>query len=273
MPDTHLMAFRRERDVLNKTLMDYSNRDIKRFLNLDTSTYADNVLMAKEKELLGLAVSLALRCEDCIQYHTLQCFEAGVTTPELVEAMQVPLIVGGTIVIPHLRRLLRNWDELLEQPLGRAITESLVMEIRDHSDRLMGQTDTLRSRLSQLCVYLWRSVSEFNWVGCFLAGDDPNSLIIDVYQGKPVESKKYPLNRGLFSEITTGQKILLVGEEIDKPGSPFEGFGFSRGLLAPITGKGQCHGVLVIGLSEDQEISPMAIELVTRIGEMIAMHI
>ncbi len=83
----------------------------KRFFTLDGKTYEDGALPAKTKELLGLTASMVLRCDDCIAYHIDQCVAAGATDEELWEAFDVALIVGGSIVIPHLRRGVEFLDE------------------------------------------------------------------------------------------------------------------------------------------------------------------
>ncbi|MBX3376423.1 MAG: carboxymuconolactone decarboxylase family protein [Phycisphaeraceae bacterium] len=83
----------------------------KRFFSLDGKTYEDGALPAKTKELLGLVASMVLRCDDCIAYHIDQCVKAGATDEELWETFDVALIVGGSIVIPHLRRGVEFLDE------------------------------------------------------------------------------------------------------------------------------------------------------------------
>ncbi len=114
MTERDIDRFQKERLLLNDIVMQYAGRDIKRFYNLDTQVYRDGALPARTKELLGLVASTVLRCDDCIKYHLVQCRETGVATEELQEALAVALIVGGSIVIPHLRRAFRAWDELLE---------------------------------------------------------------------------------------------------------------------------------------------------------------
>ena len=104
--------FQNQREKLQALMMEKSDKTMKRFLNLDTQAYADGALPAKEKELLGLIASLVLRCEDCINYHLVQCHKLGLKEDELVEAMSVGLIVGGSITIPHIRRAMKSWDEL-----------------------------------------------------------------------------------------------------------------------------------------------------------------
>jgi AhpD family alkylhydroperoxidase len=83
----------------------------KRFFRLDGQTYEDGALSSKHKELLGLVASAVLRCDDCIAYHIDQCVKAGVTDEELWEALDVALVVGGSIVIPHLRRGIEFLDQ------------------------------------------------------------------------------------------------------------------------------------------------------------------
>ncbi len=104
--------FRAERERLNETVMKYAGTNIKRFYNIDWQVYKDGVLPAKTKELLGYVASMVLRCDDCILYHLLQCHQQGVTNEEIEEATSVALIVGGSIVIPHMRRAFQAWDDL-----------------------------------------------------------------------------------------------------------------------------------------------------------------
>ncbi len=110
-----MIQFQEERLALNELVMAHANREIKRFLNLDTQTYTDGALPKKTKELLGLVASMVLRCDDCIKYHLIECHKAGFNTEEITEAFSVALVVGGSIVIPHLRRAYSGWEELLAQ--------------------------------------------------------------------------------------------------------------------------------------------------------------
>jgi len=110
----HTDRFQKEREALNDLVMKHANLGIKRFYSLDAQAYEAGALDAKTKELLGLTASLVLRCDDCVKYHILQCREAGVTAAELTEALNIGLIVGGSITIPHLRRAYKAWEELAE---------------------------------------------------------------------------------------------------------------------------------------------------------------
>jgi AhpD family alkylhydroperoxidase len=111
-----LEAFKTYRDRMNRRILeDKDHRGIKRFFNLDTAAYRDGALAGETKELLGLVASMVLRCNDCIDYHLKQCVEAGFTDEELDDAINVALVVGGSIVIPHLRHAVETIDLLRER--------------------------------------------------------------------------------------------------------------------------------------------------------------
>ncbi len=96
---------------MNEKILERGNLQIKRFFNLDTQAYNDGALPRKTKELMGLVASLVLRCDDCVTYHILQCIEQKVSDAEFFEAFNVGLIVGGSIVIPHLRSSVEMLEE------------------------------------------------------------------------------------------------------------------------------------------------------------------
>ena len=102
-------AFRKR---MNERILAEPNQVVRRFFALDTQTYQAGALDVKTKELLGLVASLVLRCDDCISYHVAQCKQAGVDRDEMFEAFSVGLVVGGSIVIPHLRRAVDFLDKL-----------------------------------------------------------------------------------------------------------------------------------------------------------------
>ncbi|MBK5279517.1 MAG: carboxymuconolactone decarboxylase family protein [Bacteroidia bacterium] len=104
--------FNEYRAKMNEKILAGDSLIIKRIFNLDTNAYAEGALDVKSKELIGLTCSLVLRCDDCVKYHLGKCKEVGFTTAEVHEAMGVATLVGGTIVIPHLRRAYEFWDEL-----------------------------------------------------------------------------------------------------------------------------------------------------------------
>ena len=108
-------SFKRRREAGNEAVMRHANLQIKRFYSLDSQAYRKGALPAKTKELLGLVSSFVLRCDDCITYHIIRCHEEGVTDEELTEALNIGLVVGGTITIPYLRRAYKAWEELKER--------------------------------------------------------------------------------------------------------------------------------------------------------------
>lgn len=117
MDDTvrrRLEAFVAERQRQNTRILDADHLGLRRFFNLDEAAYREGALDARTKEMLGLVASLVLRCNDCIDYHLIQCVQAGVTEAELLEVFNVGLVVGGSIVIPHLRHAFDTMDVLLE---------------------------------------------------------------------------------------------------------------------------------------------------------------
>lgn len=109
---SRLESFRKERERLNARVLETATLETKRFFSLDGQTYRAGSLPAKTKELMGLAASMVLRCDDCISYHLIRCAEEGVTDDEFQESFSVALIVGGSIVIPHLRRAVDFLDEI-----------------------------------------------------------------------------------------------------------------------------------------------------------------
>jgi len=114
MPESHhsLAEFRHFREKMNAAILAADNLVIQRFFALDTQTYQAGALDAKTKELRGLVASMVLRCDDCITYHIVRSREEGVTDQEFFEAFSVALVVGGSIVIPHLRRAVTRLEEL-----------------------------------------------------------------------------------------------------------------------------------------------------------------
>jgi len=110
-----LDEFQEDRERMNERIMQMDHLGIKRFFNLDSNAYHDGLLDARTKELLGLVASMVLRCNDCIDYHIVQCVKAGWKEEELVEAFNVALIVGGSIIIPHLRHAVESLDLLKDQ--------------------------------------------------------------------------------------------------------------------------------------------------------------
>lgn len=100
------------RKKMNDKILADNNKLLKRIFNLDTNAYSEGHLSVTTKELLGLATSAVLRCDDCIKYHLETCYQQGVTKEEIMETLSIATLVGGTIVIPHLRRAYEFWEAL-----------------------------------------------------------------------------------------------------------------------------------------------------------------
>lgn len=109
---SRLKEFREFREKMNQRILDAQNLNINRFFTLDGKAYEDGALPTLTKEFAGLSASMVLRCDDCIAYHTIRCKELGATDAQIIETFNVGLIVGGSIVIPHLRRAMALLDEL-----------------------------------------------------------------------------------------------------------------------------------------------------------------
>ncbi|MCA9289509.1 MAG: carboxymuconolactone decarboxylase family protein, partial [Phycisphaerales bacterium] len=105
-------AFREARRIGNERLLATEHLGLKRFMRLDSATYEDGALPGRTKELLGLVASAALRCNDCIDYHLEQCVQHGWTRAEIVDALNVALVIGGTIFIPHFRHAMATLDQI-----------------------------------------------------------------------------------------------------------------------------------------------------------------
>ncbi|MEG9329222.1 carboxymuconolactone decarboxylase family protein [Salinimicrobium catena] len=104
--------FNEYRQKMNDKILGDNNKIIKRIFNLDTNAFAAGALDVKTKELLGLVASTVLRCDDCVKYHLETSYKVGLTKEEVMEALSIATLVGGTIVIPHLRRAYEYWEEL-----------------------------------------------------------------------------------------------------------------------------------------------------------------
>ncbi|WP_338377946.1 carboxymuconolactone decarboxylase family protein [uncultured Flavobacterium sp.] len=109
-----VQEFNEYRSKMNEKLLADNNKIVKRIFNLDTNAYAEGALDVKTKELLGLVASTVLRCDDCIKYHLETAYKNGINKEEMMEAMGIATLVGGTIVIPHLRRAYEFWEALEE---------------------------------------------------------------------------------------------------------------------------------------------------------------
>ena len=107
-----ITEFRAYRAKMNEKILAADNKVMKRIYNIDTNTYMEGALTTKVKEMLGLVSSMVLRCDDCVKYHLLKCKENDVSEEELFEVLGIATLVGGTIVVPHMRRAVEFWDDM-----------------------------------------------------------------------------------------------------------------------------------------------------------------
>jgi AhpD family alkylhydroperoxidase len=107
--------FNEYRSQMNDKILAEDNKVIKRIFNLDTNAYAEGTIDIKSKEMIGLACSMVLRCDDCVKYHLGKCHEVGLSKEQIFEVFSIATLIGGTIVIPHLRRAAEYWEELTNQ--------------------------------------------------------------------------------------------------------------------------------------------------------------
>lgn len=115
-PTDPVAAFNAERSAQNESVLALNDKILKRIFNLDANAYREGALPVATKELIGLSCSLVLRCDDCVRYHLQTCYELGLSKQEVTEAMSIANLIGGTIVIPHLRRAVAFWEALENSP-------------------------------------------------------------------------------------------------------------------------------------------------------------
>jgi AhpD family alkylhydroperoxidase len=115
MPNNRVQKFNDYRSEMNEKILSNDNKIIKRIFNLDTNAFKKGCLPVKTKELMGLVASAVLRCDDCIAYHLETCYKEGVSKEEVMETLSIATLIGGTIVIPHLRKAYEFWEVLEEK--------------------------------------------------------------------------------------------------------------------------------------------------------------
>lgn len=121
---TTVNEFRSYRAEMNDRILNSGFRDYNKFFALDNKAYVDGALNSKTKELMGLVASMVLRCNDCILYHVDRAIQEGATEQELYESFNIALIVGGSIVIPHLRYAIEKMDELFAERKNESQTSN-----------------------------------------------------------------------------------------------------------------------------------------------------
>lgn len=203
--------FKKSREQMNEIVLKYAGLETKRFFNLDTKVYNDGALSAKVKELLGLTASMVLRCDDCIKYHMIRCFEEGVSDAELEEALSVSLIVGGSIVIPHLRRAYHAWEELKEKKIVSKPTlfKRLMLEI----DESLVKGEDKEEILNSICETLQNKVEHYDWVGFYLVDPEKEKeLYLETFVGEPTDHTRIPFGEGICGQAADRKETFLVDD-------------------------------------------------------------
>ena len=134
---SQVTEFNDYRQRMNEKILAADNKVIKRFFNLDTNTYQAGALDVKTKEMLGLACSMVLRCDDCIKYHLGKCHEEKINDEEIYEVFAIANLIGGSIVIPHFRRAVEYW-EILKQEAQSAERGAVDQAQRAHEQAAHG---------------------------------------------------------------------------------------------------------------------------------------
>lgn len=122
--------FKEYREHMNKKILNAGHLGVKRFFTLDTKAFQSGALPTQTKELLGLVASMVLRCDDCITYHVIQAVVEGVSDEEIWEAFNIALVVGGSIIVPHLRRAVERLEQC--RSLAKEDPKTLAQQAADN---------------------------------------------------------------------------------------------------------------------------------------------
>ncbi len=209
--------FTRTREELNKIVMDRADNVIKRFYSLDSQAYRDGVINSKIKEMLGLVSSLVLRCDDCVKYHLNQCFEKNVNNNEIVEVLEIGLIVGGSIVIPHLRRAMEFWIALENNRFGQLfdkIKEEIEKKKKNKTKINEKMPEKLKTDLMQeICEICTKHIPYYNWFGFYLVDNkEKDSLVLGPYVGEPTEHVKIAFGQGICGQAAEKKDTIIVDD-------------------------------------------------------------
>lgn len=263
--------FNEEREKMNEELLADANIVIKRFFSLDGQTYREGALSAKSKELLGLVSSLVLRCDDCVKYHLGRCRDEGVSTEELMEALSVGLVVGGSIVIPHLRRASVYWNALKgvcapKKELFRSLFAELERTVNGEGDAA--------SKMAAICSICSRSVPWYNWFGFYLTSATEEGILeLGPYVGEPTDHVRIPFGRGICGQAAERLETFLV-DDVSQEGNYLScSINVKSEIVVPIIKNGTVAGEIDIDSHKtaafDNEDKEFLESLAKIIGEKI----
>lgn len=204
--------FMNEREELNDYVMKYAGKEMKRFFSLDGQMYREGELDKPTKELLGLVASAVLRCDDCIQYHLIKCVEEQVAPGMIQEALSIAVMVGGSIVIPHVRRAFKFMDSLLEnrQVLEDEKFKQLIAPVKKIVDGSL-QSD---EKLLSICRLLKDKISHYDWVGFYMVDTQKDrELVLGPYVGAPTDHLRIKFGDGICGQAAE-QEISFVVQNV-----------------------------------------------------------
>jgi len=197
---------------------------------------------------MGLVASLVLRCDDCVTYHLIRCYEEQVTSEEVEEALAIGLVVGGSITIPHLRRALRTWDELQQQTpraLASQLSPHLAALLRTVASILEWPSERQR-KLQAICTLLKEQVDHYDWVGFYLVGDTPDLLLLGPFAGAPTEHVRIPFGRGVCGQAAARKETVIVQDVSKEQNYLACSLEVKSEIVVPLLRKGQVLGELDI---------------------------
>ena len=202
-------AFLNERDELNATVMKYAGKELKRFFSLDSQMYREGKLDRGTKELLGLVASTVLRCDDCIKYHIFRCLKEDMTPAVIEEALSIAAMVGGSIVIPHMRRAFKFLDEILEKE--SPIQKPVFLEILPMVQEIVNGTGEKEQKMLEICRVLKEKISYYNWVGFYLiAPHKERELVLGPFLGAPTDHVRIHFGEGICGQAAEKEVSFIV---------------------------------------------------------------
>jgi len=238
--------FLKERERLNDVVFKYAGKEIKRFFSLDGQFYREGNLDEKTKEMLGLCASMVLRCDDCIKYHITRSKELGATNAELEEVMGISTIVGGSIVIPHMRRAF----DFIDKNFLPDEYFILIKEVKKIIKKELSKDE----KLLEICKLLEEKIEYFDWVGFYFVDPDKDrELVLGPYIGAPTDHIRIPFGEGICGQAAE-REISFVVQDVSMESNYLScGDSVKSEILSPIFKNGNIIGEIDI---DSHSVSP-----------------
>jgi len=205
--------FLNEREELNTFVMKYAGKELKRFFSLDSQMYREGSLDSGTKEMLGLVASTVLRCDDCIKYHILRCIEEKIKPDQIQECLSIAAMVGGSIVIPHMRRAFKFLDETLKKT--PELTNPLFLSVLSTVRKIISGPDEHIDKMHGICKILNEKIEYYDWVGFYLV--DPlkeRELVLGPFVGAPTEHLRIKFGEGICGQAAE-QEISFIVQDVN----------------------------------------------------------